>query len=325
MTTKCNPQLKKLPLAACAMSLAFTGTALAQNFPNRPIHVYTSDIGGGTDIVARIVGQIISGPLGQQVVVENKNGGVIAPDTVAHAAPDGYSLLFFGTSLWLIEYLRSQVPFNYAADLVPVALGTRMPGVLMVHPSVPVKSVSELIALAKAKPGTLNYATASTGTSNHLAAELFKYMTGVNMIRVPYKGGGAVVNAVIAGETQLMFPAIGSVTQYIKTDCLRALAVTGAKRSVAFPELPTIAESGLPGYESLATIGMFAPAKTPPAIVTRLNREVNAVFERADIKERLLKEGQEVSPGTPAQFGAIVDEERRSMGKMIKDTGIRDE
>lgn len=325
MTTERGPHWKKLPVIACAVGLALAGTATAQNYPTKPIRLFVSDAGGGVDITMRLVGQAITGPLGQQIVIENRGGGVIAPDAVAHAAPDGYTLLGFGTALWLIQFMRAQVPFNFTNDFAPIALATRSPGVLVTHPSLPVKSVKELIALAKAKPGALNYATASTGTSNHLAAELFKYMAGINATRIPYKGNGALVNALISGEAPFGIPVVESVGQHIRSGRMHALAVTTPQRSVAFPDLPTIAESGLPGYSTQATIGLFAPAKTPAAIITRLNREVSAALARPDIKDRFLKDGVEVGGGTAEQFAAVIEADMRIMGKLIKDVGIRDE
>ena len=304
-----------------AMMLA-AGAADSQNYPSKPIRVYTSDTGGGADVSLRVIAQIISGPLGQQVIVDNRGGGVVAGDIVAHAQPDGYSLLYYGNSVWLLPFLRDAVPFNVNRDFTPITLATDSPSVLVVHPSLPAKSVRDLIALAKSKPGAINYASASTGTANHLAAELFKWMAHVNMLRIPYKGNGQAVNAIVSGESQVMFPAAGSVGPQIKAGRMKALAVTSAKRVVAYPNVPTVAEAGVPGYEATSLIGMFAPAKTPAAIITRMNREVVAALHRPEVVERFQNLGVDTVGSTPEQFAQRIELEVKSMGKMIKDAGI---
>lgn len=304
-----------------AMMLA-AGAANSQNYPAKPIRIYTSDVGGGADFSLRIIAQAISGPLGQQVLVDNRGGGVVAGEIVAHAQPDGYTLLYYGNSLWLVQFLRKSVPFDVAKDFTPITLSTSSPSVLVIHPSLPAKSVRALIALAKSKPGAINYASASDGTANHLAAELFKSMARVNLMRIPYKGNGQAVNAVLSGESQIMFPAAGSVGSQIKAGRLRALAVTGDKRTPAYPDLPTVAEAGVPGYEAVSLIGMFAPAKTPAAIINRINREVTAVLHLPDVKERFLNLGVDTVGSTPEQFAQRIEAEVKSMGKVIKDSGI---
>lgn len=304
-----------------AMMLA-AGAANSQNYPAKPIRIYTSDVGGGADFSLRIIAQAISGPLGQQVLVDNRGGGVVAGEIVAHAQPDGYTLLYYGNSLWLVQFLRKSVPFDVAKDFTPITLSTSSPSVLVIHPSLPAKSVRALIALAKSKPGAINYASASDGTANHLAAELFKSMARVNLMRIPYKGNGQAVNAVLSGESQVMFPAAGSVGSQIKAGRLRALAVTGDKRTPAYPDLPTVAEAGVPGYEAVSLIGMFAPAKTPAAIINRINREVTAVLHLPDVKERFLNLGVDTVGSTPEQFAQRIEAEVKSMGKVIKDSGI---
>ena len=304
-----------------AMMLA-AGAANSQNYPAKPIRIYTSDVGGGADFSLRIIAQAISGPLGQQVLVDNRGGGVVAGEIVAHAQPDGYTLLYYGNSLWLVQFLRKSVPFDVAKDFTPITLSTSSPSVLVIHPSLPAKSVRALIALAKSKPGAINYASASDGTANHLAAELFKSMARVNLMHIPYKGNGQAVNAVLSGESQIMFPAAGSVGSQIKAGRLRALAVTGDKRTPAYPDLPTVAEAGVPGYEAVSLIGMFAPAKTPAAIINRINREVTAVLHLPDVKERFLNLGVDTVGSTPEQFAQRIEAEVKSMGKVIKDSGI---
>ena len=315
------PNLAVYAGLSLAMMLA-AGAASSQNYPSKPIRIYTSDVGGGADFSLRIIAQAISGPLGQQVLVDNRGGGVVAGEIVAHAQPDGYSLLYYGNSVWLLPFLRDAVPFDVNRDFTPITLATDSPSVLVIHPSLPTKTVRDLIALAKSKPGAINYASASTGTANHLAAELFKSMARVNMTRIPYKGNGQAVNAVVSGEAQVMFPAAGSVGPQIKAGRLKALAVTGPKRAVAYSDLPTVAEAGVPGYEAVSLIGMFAPDKTPAAIINRINREVVAVLRRPDVKERFQNLGVETIGSTPEQFAQRIEAEVKSMGKMIKDAGI---
>jgi tripartite-type tricarboxylate transporter receptor subunit TctC len=307
-----------------ALTLSSFGTASAQRYPTKPIRIVTSDAGGGADVSLRVVAPLVSQSLGQQVIVDNRGGGVIAGELVAHAPPDGYTLLYYGNTVWMIPLLRKTPPFNVDRDFTPVTLATSSPSVLVVHPSLAAKSVKELIALAKARPGVINYASASTGTANHLAAELFKSMAGVNMTRIPYKGNGQAVNAVVAGEAQVMFPAAGSVGGQIKAGRLRALAVTGAKRSVAYPDLPTVAEAGVPGYEAVSNIGLFAPAKTPQSVIMTINHEFASALRRSEVSERFLSIGVEPVGSTPAEFAQAYHGEVRRMAKVIKDAGIEE-
>ncbi len=311
--------------AALLLALgAMAAAAGAQSYPSKPIRIITSDPGGGADVSARVIAQEISGPLGQQVIVENRGGGVVAGQMVSRAAPDGYTLLYYGSSTWLLPLMRKDVPFKLA-DFAPITLATNSPAVLVVHPSLPAKSVKQLIALAKSKPGALNYASAATGTTNHLAAELFKYMAGVDIARIVYKGTGAALQDVIAGHVQLTFAAGAAAAPHVKSGRLRALGVTSAEPSRAYPELPTIAASGLPGYEALSPIALFAPAETPPAIINRLNHEVARVLNRPDIRDTFLKSGVETIGSSPEQLMARIKSEVDKMGKMIKAAGIRDE
>ncbi len=311
-------------LASLLTALVGASAAYAQNsFPSKAIRILTSDAGGGADVSARIIAQAIATPLGQQVIVDNR-GGVIPGDMVAHAQPDGYTLLYYGSSIWLLPLLTSSVPFDMKRDFAPVTLATSSPAVLIVHPSVPARSVKELIALAKSKPGAIDYATASTGTSNHLAAELFKSMAGIAITRIPYKGNGQALNAVVAGEAQIMFPAAGSVDPHIKSGRVRALAVTGTTRTVAYPDLPTISESGLPGYGAVSLIGMFAPMKTPTAVIAKLNTEIVAALHKNEIKDRLRKLGVDAVGSSPEQFAQRIDADFQRMSKVIKEAGLGD-
>ena len=313
--------------AACAIALALalgTGAAPAQSYPNKTVRIVTSEPGGGTDVGARLVAQGLPSLLGQAVIVENRGGagGAIAADIVAKALPDGYTVLYYTNALWLAPFLRDNVGYDPVKSFVPIILVARSPSVLVVHPSVPANSVKELIALAKAKPGQLNY---GSGAAGMLAAELLKVMAGVNIVRIPYKGAGAALTAAMSGEVQVLMAASGSIGPQIKSGKVKALAVTGPTRSPAFPDLPTVAETPLPGYEAAAVFGMLAPAKTPAAIVNRLNRDTAQVLAKSDVKEKLLAAGIEVAGGSPEQFAAAIKSEMATMGKVIKDAGIRAE
>ena len=298
---------------------------VAQSFPARPIRIVTSDAGGGSDIVARAIAQGISVPFGQPVIVENRAGGVIAGEAVSKAPADGYTLLYFGNALWLLPLLRANVPYDAVRDFVPITLGVIAPGVLTVHPPLPARSVKELVALGKARPGQLNYGSSAIGTSNHLAAELFKSMAKVNFVRIGYKGGGAMLNDLVAGQIQLAFGVMTSMMPQVKAGRLRALGVTSLQRASQVPDVPTIAEAGLPGYESLSITGMFAPAKTPEPIINRLNHEIVQVLHRPDVKTRFLDIGVEPIGSSPEQFAAKIRSEIVKWGKIIKEAGIREE
>ena len=311
------------------MMIAFIGLASVssaygqQDYPNKPIRILTSEAGGAGDVAARMIAQGISGPLGQQVIVDNR--GIIAGEMTAKAPPDGYTLLYYGSTVWLVPFLRDTVPYDPVKDFAPITLANKQAAVLVVHPAVPVNSVKELIELAKAKPGALNYGSGPAGSPNHLQAELFKSMAGVNIVRIPYKGIAPALNDLIAGQLQLMFPSASSVTPHIKSGRMRALAVTSAQPSPMLPGLPSIAGSGLPGYESVFMLGMFAPARTPAAIITRVNQEVVKVLNRTDVKEKFFGMGTESVGSTPEAFAAAIREDMTSMGKVIKDAGIRED
>lgn len=299
-----------------------TGTAPGQNYPIKPIRILTSAPGGGSDIVARVIAQGASGPLGQQLIVDNR-AGIIAVETVAKAPPDGYTLLLYGSVIWVEPLMRDNVPWDPLRDFSPITTATRSPNMVVVHPSLPVKSIKELIALAKARPAELNYGSAGSGATTHLAAELFKVMTGVRIVRIAYRGNGPAINDLIGGQVQLMFPTVGEVASHVKSGGLRALAVTTAQPSALAPGLSTVAASGLPGYESASILGILAPAKTPTAIIKHLNQEIVRVLNRADVKERFFKAGLETMGSSPEQFAATVKSETLKWGKVIKEAGIR--
>jgi tripartite-type tricarboxylate transporter receptor subunit TctC len=263
----------------------------------------------------------LTASLGQRVIVDNR--GIIAAEIAAKATPDGYTLLIYGSNIWLMQYLRDNVPWDPLRDFAPLTVAVNLPNILVVHPSLPVKSVKELVELAKAKPGELNYAAGTIGVSPHLAAELFKALAGVNIVRVPYKGGGPALNGLIGGEVHLMFPNAGSVMPHIKSGRVRALAVSTAQPSALAPGLPTVAEA-VPGYETGAVICVFAPARTPAAIVDLLNREIVRVLNGAVVKERLFNSGSEVVANSPREFAAFIKSDMARMGKVIRDAGIHE-
>jgi tripartite-type tricarboxylate transporter receptor subunit TctC len=302
-----------------------TGAACAQDYPARPIRLVTAEAGGGNDFTARLIVQGLAGSLGQQVVIDNRGGagGAIAADLVAKARPDGYTLLLYANNIWIIPLLRSNVPYDPVRDFSPITWAAKSPNVVVVHPSVPVKSIHELVAYAKARPGELNYGSGGTGASTHLAVELFKSMTGVDIVRISFRGNAPALNALIGGQIQVMFATTGSAAPHLHAGRLRALAVTSAQPSVLAPGLPTVASAGLPGYESIQIYGVFAPTGTPAAIVKRLNQEIVRVLGRADVKERFLASGVETVGSSPGELAATMKSEIVRVGKVIKDAGIR--
>ena len=320
-------------LLCAGLTLTGAGTAGAQStttagapaFPAKPIRIVTSDAGGGSDVIVRVIAQGITGPLGQQVVVDNRGGGVIAGEIVSRSQPDGYTLIYYGSTLWILPLMRKSVPYDTVRDFAPITLAVSSPNVLVVHPTVAAKSVKELIALAKSRPGELNYASAAAGTIPHLAAELFKSMAGVDLMRIVYKGTGAALNDLLGGQVHVMFATAPSAAPHIKTGRLRALAMTSAQPTAAFPDLPTIATAGLPGYEAVQVSGMFAPAKTPAVIIARVNKEIVSALRLTSVRERLASTGVEAVGSTPEQFAAKIKSEIARMGKVIRDAGIRDE
>jgi len=302
-------------IGALAMS-----AARAQDFPSKPIRIVTGAPGGSSDFTARLIAQGLTENLRQQVIVDNR--GNVDGELVAKAPPDGYTLVIDGASIW-IGPLVQKAPYDPVRDFAPVTLAVSAPNVVIVQPSIPVKSIRELIALAKAQPGKLNYSSGGIGASSHLAAELFKSMAGVAIVNVNYKGTGPALNALIANEVQVMFvnPAIAS--PHIKSERVRALAVASLGPSPLMPDLPTVAAAGLPGFESVVLQGMFAPAGTPPARVTLLSREIAKVLNRPDVKERHFNTGVETVASTPEELVARIKSEMAKWGKVIKDAGIR--
>ena len=305
--------------------IAGASTVLGQTYPHKPVRIVTAGVGGGSDFASRLIAQGISGGLGQQVIVDNRPSGVIPGEVVAKSAPDGYTLLVSSSVLWLEPYLHNQVHFDVIRDFLPITALGRSPNILVVHPTLPVKSVRELIALAKARPGEINYAAGTIGGSDYLATELFKSMAGVNLVRVSYKNAAIRIADLIGGHVQLTFGSGGSVATHVKSGRLRALAVTSAEPSPVFPDLPTVAASGLPGYEAVQILGLFAPAKTPAAIIDRLNQETVRAINEAHVKEKFLGSGIETAGSSPEQFAAIIKSDTVKWGKVFKDAGVRPE
>ena len=302
-----------------ATLLVVTGGVSAQDFPAKPVRIVTSPAGGSADFVARLVAQGISGPLGQQVLVDNRPSIVIA-EAVAKAPPDGYTLVLVGNSFFVGSLLQP-MPYDSISDFSPVTLTNRAPNILVVHPALPVRSVKELIALAKARPGELHYTSGVTGSSAHLGAELFNAMAHVRTVRVNYKGAGLAVTSLIAGEVQLTFGA-ADVLPHVKSGRLRALAVTSLEPTELVPGLPTVA-AALPGYESVQRQGILAPAKTPAAIINRLNQEMVRVLNTKEVKDKFFNAGVEAVGSSPEQFTATLKSELARMGKVIQDAGIK--
>jgi tripartite-type tricarboxylate transporter receptor subunit TctC len=311
---------KILPVAMFLLAAETAG----QSYPAKPVRIVTSEPGSGIDLVARLVAQGLTDALGRQVIVENR-GGMMAGDVVLRAAPDGYTLLVSGTSLWLAPFLRESATHDPIKDFSPITLAATSPNVLAVHPSLPAESVMELIALAKARPGELNYGSGSTGAPTHLAAELFKALSGVNIVRIPYKGTGPAMNALMAGQVQLMFVSTSSVAPHVKAGRLKALAVTSARSSPLAPGLPTVASTGLPGYEAASMVAVLAPATTPKPLIDRLNREIVQLLGKAQVKERLFNSGAEAVGSSPEELAAAMKSDMAKWGKLIKAAGIREQ
>ena len=284
------------------------------------------EAGGGNEIAGRIIAQAITDGLGQQVIVDNRGGasGAIAGELLAKAPPDGYTLLYYGSTIWLLPFLRSKVPFDPLKDFAPVSLATSAPFFLFVHPAVPAKSVKELIALAKTRPGELNYGSAGSGAATHLSAELFKVVAGVDIVRIAYKGSALAMTGLLAGEVQMMLTSAAGGLSHVKSGRLRALAVASAKPSPLAPEIPTMASAGLPGYEAASMSGMFAPARTPAALINLLNQQIVRALARPDVKERFLNAAIEAVGSTPAEFAAILRSDMAKWSKVIRDAGIHE-
>jgi tripartite-type tricarboxylate transporter receptor subunit TctC len=320
------PRRTFLHLAAGAAALsALTRFANAQAYPSRPVHwIVGFTPAGGNDIVARLMGQWLSERLGQPFVIENRPGAGtnIATEAVVNAPPDGYTLMLVNMANAINATLYEKLNFNFIRDIAPVAGISRAPLVMAVHPSVPAKTVPEFIAYAKANPGRINMASAGIGSAGHLAGELFKMMAGVNLVHVPYRGNAPALADLIAGQVEVLFPSAASSIEYVRTGKLRGLAVTGATRSDALPDLPTVGDS-IAGYETSSLYGIGAPRNTPGEIVDKLNKEVNAALADPKMKARLADLGGVALAGSPAEFGKLIADETEKWAKVIKFAGIK--
>ena len=307
--------------------LAFCSAgALGQSYPTRAIKlVVPSSPGGGTDIVARILGQKLSEQLGQQFVVENRAGAgtVIGNDAVAKSAPDGYTLLMGLSTLAINPSMYAKLPYDALRDFAPISQSVSACNILILHPSVPAKTVVELIALARAKPGSLTFGSAGMGTNPHLSGELFKSLARIDMVHVPFKGSGQSIISQLAGEIAANFPSVPTAMPYVKAGRLRGIGVTTLKRVEVLPDVPSIAEAGLPGYEATQWFGLLAPAGTPRPIIDRLYQESSRALRSADMKERMTAEGLEVVGGTPEEFASYIRSETEKWTQVIKAAGIK--
>jgi tripartite-type tricarboxylate transporter receptor subunit TctC len=314
-----------LPLA-CLLLLAAALPAWADDYPSKPIRfIVPFPAGGGNDAMARLVGQKLSERLGKQVVIDNRGGagGGIGMEAAARSAPDGYTLLLgHSGTLAINPALYRKLPYDPVADFTPVGLVASVPLLLLAHPSLPANSVVELIALAKQQPGKIDFASSGNGTGAHLAGELFKSMAGVDLVHVPYKGSAPALNDLLGGHVRLSFSVIPPALPHVKAGSLKALAVTGSRRSPTTPETPTIAET-VPGYETVLSYGVLAPAGTPGEIVTRLNRTITEIVGTEEVKERLLADGADPMTGTPEEFGAAIRAEIAKWAKVVKDSGAQ--
>jgi tripartite-type tricarboxylate transporter receptor subunit TctC len=316
---------RKHALIVCIAAGMSAMSGAAQDFPSRLVRIVAPSPGGGGDFVARLVAQGLTPALGQQVIVENRSGGVIQGEVVARAPPDGHTLLMSGSGLWLMPFMRSQVPFDPVRDFAPVTLVVISPNVLVVHPSLPVKTVRDLIALAKAQRGKLNYSAGITGSSPHLAAELFKLMTGVDIVRIAYKSTTTAMSDMIAGQVHLSFANASNVAPHIKAGRLRAVAVTSAQPTKLLPGLPTVASAGLAGFESVAVYGLLAPARTPAAAIARIQQETLRVINTPAIQDKFFSAGVETVGSSPEAFAALIRNDMEKTGKLIREVGIRED
>ena len=316
------PRIVFLAVALCV----FSGNAVAQAWPSKPIrYIVPFPPAGATDITARIMADKISGPLGQPVVVENRAGvaGNVGTELVAKSAPDGYTILQLTVAQSISATLYAKLNYDLEKDLMPAAMVALVPNVMIVNPSVPAKSVAEFIALAKGNPGKINFASSGSGTSIHMSAEMFKMLTGVNIVHIPYKGSGPALADLIGGQVDVMFDNLTSSIGHIRSGRLRALAITSVTRYPELPELPTMQEAGVPGYEATAWFGIVAPKGTPREVVMRINGEVNKALAQADVTEKLAQQGALARSWTPEQFGDFIHNEVVKWGKVVKASGAK--
>ena len=315
-------------LAALFIFAGFTTPhALGADYPAKAIRFLVPfPPGGGTDIGTRIIAMKMAERFGQQVIVDNRGGaaGIIGTEVAAKAAPDGYTIMMGNIGTHAINIsLYAKLPYDPVRDFIPVTQAAGLPLFVLTHPSLPVKNVKELIALAKAQPGKLNYSSSGAGGSMHVAAELFQSMAQVKLVHVPYKGGGPAIVDLLAGQVPLSFATVLETSQHVKAGRLRALAVTSAKRSVASPDILTVAEAALPGYESISWLGVFAPTGTPREIIAVLNTEIVKILQQPDVKQRLLEQGGEPIGNTQEQFTAVLKSDIAKYAKIMRESGTK--
>ncbi len=319
--------MKRVAVTFTAALLALSAApSAAQTYPDRPLRLIVPYApGGGTDLTSRLIARRLTENFNQQVIVDNRAGGAgnIGCEIAARSAPDGYTLLTAGISFSINVSIFARLNYDPVRDFDPVSLVATVPLIVVVHPAVPATSIRELIALAKAKPGTLNYASGGTGTANHIAGELFKYMTGTDIVHVPYKGGGPALADVIGGQVQLLFNTMTSTVGFMNSGKLRALAVTGAKRSPGVPNLPTVAEAGVPGFDVGAWFGIVVPRGTPRALVNKLNGEIVRITRQPEAREQFAAQGAEAVGSTPEEFGGHLRTEIDKWAKVAKAAGMR--
>ncbi len=319
--------MKALVIAAAVAAAAATGPAVAQTYPTKPVRfVVPFAPGGSTDLLARFLAQQLGAPLGQTVVVDNRAGagGVVGAEIVARAPADGYTIVLGSAGpLTINPNVRDKTPYDTLRDFEPITLATVSPFTLVVHPGSPAKNVKELIALAKARPGELNYGSAGNGSVGHFSTEQFMALTGTKLVHVPYKGAGPAVTDLLGGRLNLMFENLPTIQPHVRSGKLRMLAVGTKQRSALAPEYPTIAEEGVPGYDSATVFGVLAPAKTPSAVITRLNREMVKILQSAEGKTALAARGLEAVGSTPQEYRAQIKDEYTRYGRIAKAVGIR--
>ena len=314
-----------------SLAVALVGAATlatAQAYPARPVRIIVPQSpGASTDFTARLVAQRLGEAFGQTVIVDNRPGGsgITGADLVAKATPDGYTLMVVASSFSINPGLRASLPYDPIRDFTPIAQLSKFPNMLAAHPSTPVKTLQDVIALAKAKPGQLNYASAGTGTGTHMSAELLKQMTGIDIVQIPYKGGGPAMIAAMGGQTQLIVGTTVGLLPHVRSGKLKAIALTSAKRSAAAPDIPTFAESGVPGYEHEPWNGMFAPPKIRRNLLARVSAEVVRILRAPEVRKIFEHEGAEPVGNTPEEFGAVVKSEIAKWSKLIKAAGIKAE
>jgi tripartite-type tricarboxylate transporter receptor subunit TctC len=311
--------------AACAIASGVT-CAQVKNFPNRPVRIIVPVPPGGiVDVVVRLLGQKMTEVMGQGVVIDNRAGAStnIGTEMVARATGDGYTLLANSLPLVVNPSMFAKLPFDVEKDFAPVSLVAGAPYAIVVHPSVPARSIKELVALARAKPALLNYSSAGNGSNLHVAAELFKNMSGANIVHVPYKGGGPALTAIVGGECDLSFLSLVAVLPQINARRVNALAITSTTRSAVLPALPTVAEAGVPGYEFSSWVGILAPASTPANIVSALNEYIVKAMRAPDLADRFSREGADVIASSPAQFGTYIGAELARWAKVVRESGMK--